>query len=48
MIYGKVLFCVHSLREASRKGVHLCRINVVEQNALGRFSEKRTLLYLYK
>ena len=34
-MYGKVLFCVHSLREASRKGAHLCQINVLQRNALG-------------
>ena len=30
-MYGKVLFCVHSLREASRKGEYLCQFNVLQR-----------------
>ena len=43
-MYGKVLFCVHSLREASRKGAHLCQINVLQRNALGVCEVARQLL----
>ena len=44
---GKVLFCDYSLREASRKDIHLCRINVLQYNALGRVPRNRNLSYLY-
>ena len=36
-----------SMREASRKGDHLCKINVLQRNAFGRLSEKRKLTSLY-
>ena len=42
---GKVLFCDYSFREASRKDVHLCRINVLQYNALGRGPRNRNLSY---
>ena len=41
------MFDDHSLREASRKDVHLCQINVLQHDALGRLSKNGTLSYLY-
>ena len=43
-----MLFCDQSLREASRKDVHLCQINVLQHDALGRVSKNGTLSYSYK
>ena len=43
VLYRKLLFCVHSLHEASRKGEYLCQINVLQRNPLGRLWEKRNL-----
>ena len=44
---GKLLFGDHSLREALRKDVHLCEINVLQHDALGGLSKNGTLSYLY-
>ena len=41
------MFGDHSLREASRKDVHWCQINVLQQDALGRLSKNGTRSYLY-
>ena len=46
-MYRKVFFCVHSLREASRKGEYLCQINVLQRNALGRLWEEGNLTLLH-
>ena len=45
---GKVLFCDRSLRKASHKDVHVCQINVLQHDALGRVSKNGTLSYLCK
>ena len=41
-----MLFGDHSLRETSRKDVHLCQINVLQHDALGRLWKNGTLSYL--
>ena len=40
------MFGDHSLREASRKDVHLRQINVIQHDTLGRLSKNGTLSYL--